>query len=50
VITFLIWLWLANLALLIGAEFDSELERQRELQAGLPAHDEIQLPPREPAS
>ena len=49
VITFLIWLWLTNLALLIGAEFDSELERQRELEAGLPAHDEIQLPPREPA-
>ena len=50
VITFLVWLWLTNLALLIGAEFDSELERQRELEAGLPAHDEIQLPPREAAS
>ena len=49
VITFLIWLWLTNLALLVGAEFDSELERQRELEAGLPAQDEIQLPPREPA-
>ncbi|MBV9212492.1 MAG: YihY/virulence factor BrkB family protein [Actinobacteria bacterium] len=49
VITFLVWLWLTNLALLIGAEFDSELERQRELEAGLPAQDEIQLPPREAA-
>src|SRR5437870_864309 len=29
VITFLVWLWLTNLALLIGAEFDSELERER---------------------
>ncbi len=50
VITFLVWLWLTNIALLIGAEFDSELERERELEAGLPAHDEIQLPPREAAS
>ena len=50
VITFLVWLWLTNLALLIGAEFDAELERQRELAAGLPAKDEIQLPPREPAT
>ena len=50
VITFLVWLWLTNLALLVGAEFDAELERQRELAAGLPAKDEIQLPPREPAT
>ena len=50
VITFLVWLWLTNLALLIGAEFDAELERERELEAGLPAEDEIQLPPREPAT
>jgi membrane protein len=49
VITFLVWHWLTNLALLIGAEFDSELERQRELAAGLPAEDEIQLPPKQPA-
>ena len=49
VIVFLVWLWLTNLALLLGAEFDAELERERELAAGLPAHDRIQLPPREPA-
>ncbi len=47
VIVFLLWLWLTNLALLFGAELDSELERGRELQAGLPAEDQLQLPPRD---
>ena len=45
-ITFLVWLWVTNIALLLGAEFDAELERARELEAGLPAEDELQLPPR----
>jgi membrane protein len=49
IIIFLIWLWIANLALLFGAEFDAELERARELQAGLPAEESIQLPPRDAA-
>lgn len=47
VIAFLLWLWLTNLALLFGAELDSELERARELQSGLPAEEELQLPPRD---
>ncbi len=47
VIVFLLWVWLTNLALLFGAELDSELERGRELQAGLPAEDQLQLPPRD---
>ena len=47
VVVFLLWLWLTNLALLFGAELDAELERGRELQAGLPAEEEIQLPPRD---
>jgi membrane protein len=47
VIVFLLWLWLTNLALLFGAELDAELERGRELQAGLPAERELQLPPRD---
>jgi membrane protein len=50
VITFLVWLWITNLAVLLGAELDSELERQRELEAGLPAEERLQLPPREAAS
>ena len=50
VISFLVWLWISNIALLFGAELDAELERERELKEGLPARDELQLPPREPAS
>jgi membrane protein len=47
VIVGLLWLWITNLALLFGAELDSELERGRELEAGLPAEGELQLPPRD---
>ena len=47
VIVFLLWLWLTNLALLFGAELDSELERGRELQSGLAAEETLQLPPRD---
>jgi membrane protein len=47
VIVFLLWLWITNLALLLGAEVDAELERARELQAGIEAEREIQLPPRD---
>jgi membrane protein len=36
VIVFLTWLWLSNLAILFGAEFDAELERRRAIAAGHP--------------
>jgi membrane protein len=47
VVIFLFWLWLSNVAILLGAEFNSEIERGRELRAGEPAHEELQLPPRQ---
>jgi membrane protein len=47
VIVFLLWLWITNLALLFGAELDAELERGRQLQAGLRAERDLQLPPRD---
>ena len=47
VVVFLLWLWITNLALLFGAELDAELERGRELMAGVPAEETIQLPPRD---
>ncbi len=50
VIVFLLWLWLTNNALLFGAELDAELERARELQAGIEAEGTIQLPPRDVAA
>ena len=47
VIIFLLWLWITNLALLFGAELNAEMERGRQLQAGIPAEDELQLPARD---
>ena len=48
VVTFLVWLWITNIAVLLGAEFNAELERSRELEAGVPgAEREIQLTPRD---
>ena len=47
VIVMLLWLWILNLSLLFGAEFDAEMERGRQLQAGIEAEETIQLPPRD---
>lgn len=47
VIIFLLWLWITNIALLFGAELDAELERSRQLQGGLKAEEELQLPARD---
>ena len=50
VIVFLIWLWISNIAVLLGAELNAELERGRELEAGdRRAERAIQLEPRDPA-
>jgi membrane protein len=43
VIAFLVWLWIANIAVLLGAELNAELERGRELAAGRPAEKDLQL-------
>ena len=48
VIVFLVWLWISNIAVLLGAELNAELERGRELEQGLPAERELQLAPRDP--
>lgn len=47
VIIALLWLWILNMSLLFGAEFDAETERGRQLQAGIEAEETIQLPPRD---
>ena len=36
VIIFLIWMWISNVAILLGAEFNAELERARAVAAGHP--------------
>jgi membrane protein len=43
----LLWLWITNVALLFGAELDSEIERGRQLQAGIAAEKDLQLPARD---
>jgi membrane protein len=47
VIVFLIWLWISNIAVLLGAEFNAELERGRQIEAGHPAEEEPFLEPRD---
>ncbi|HEX6498858.1 MAG TPA: YihY/virulence factor BrkB family protein [Micromonosporaceae bacterium] len=42
-IIFLVWLWISNLAVLLGAEVDAELERGRAIAAGFPADEEPYL-------
>jgi membrane protein len=44
VIVFLVWLWITNMAVLLGAEFNAERERSRQITAGTPgAERELQL-------
>jgi membrane protein len=40
VIIFLVWLWLSNTAILLGAELNAELERSRAIAAGHPPKEE----------
>jgi membrane protein len=46
VIIFLVWLWISNIAILLGAEFNAELERGRLIKAGHPADKEPFMEPR----
>jgi membrane protein len=50
VIVFLVWLWLSNVAVLLGAELNAELERRRQIETGHPAEREPFLPPRDEPS
>jgi len=48
VIAFLVWLWITNIAILFGAEFNAELQRSQQREAGEPAPlDEPFLEPRD---
>jgi membrane protein len=40
VIIFFVWLWISNIAVLLGAEFDAELHRGRAIAAGHPEDEE----------
>jgi len=48
VVVLLVWLWLTNVALLLGAEFNAERERGAEIREGVAgATEQIQLTPRD---
>ena len=44
VVVMLTWLWISSVALLLGAEINSESERSRELRQGQPAEQDLQAP------
>ncbi|MFD5076835.1 YihY/virulence factor BrkB family protein [Streptomyces sp. NPDC058371] len=46
-VIFLVWLWLTNLAILLGLEFDAELARQRAISGGRPPAEEPYVEPRD---
>ena len=39
VVTFLVWLWISNIAVLLGAELNAELERERAIEGGMTPED-----------
>ncbi|RSM72358.1 YihY/virulence factor BrkB family protein [Kibdelosporangium aridum] len=47
IVVFLVWLWLSNLAVLLGAELDAELARGKQIEQGHPEDEEPFLPPRD---
>ncbi|KRD11986.1 MULTISPECIES: YihY/virulence factor BrkB family protein [unclassified Streptomyces] len=47
VIVFLVWLWISNIAILLGLEFDAELARQRAVAGGLAEGEEPYVEPRD---
>jgi membrane protein len=46
IVIFLVWLWISNLAVLLGAEWNAELERGRQIEAGHSADREPFVDPR----
>ncbi|MFE9441434.1 YihY/virulence factor BrkB family protein [Streptomyces sp. NPDC006602] len=47
VIVFLVWLWITNIAILLGLEFDAETSRQRAVVGGHPPREEPYVNPRD---
>jgi membrane protein len=45
-IVLVVWLWLTNVALLLGAELNAEIEREQQLGEGVPEHETLALPNR----
>jgi len=49
VVIFLVWLWISNISVLLGAELNAEMERGRQIEAGHPADEEPFVEPRKRA-
>jgi membrane protein len=50
VVVFLLWMWITNIAILLGAELNAEIERARQLHQGVSGADRaLKVPTREPA-
>jgi membrane protein len=47
VIVFLIWLWISNLAILLGLELDAELDHERAMEEGVPSDVDMFAVPRD---
>ncbi len=47
VVAFLLWLYVTNAVTLLGLEFNAEIERERSILAGRPAHDVLYVEPRD---
>ena len=47
IVLFLVWLWITDVVILLGAELNAELERGRQIEAGHPADREPYLPARD---
>jgi membrane protein len=47
IVVFLVWLWISNIAVLLGAELNAELERGRVIESGRSAATEPFLQPRD---
>ena len=46
VVVFLVWLWISNTVILLGAELNAEIERGRQIEGGYPAEREPFIPTR----
>jgi membrane protein len=50
VVVFLLWMWITNMAILLGAQLNAETERAQQLHRGVPEEETLMVEEREPSS
>ena len=50
VVVFLLWMWITNMAILLGAQLNAETERAQQLHRGVPIEKTLMVEEREPSS